>query len=70
MERINTAVRRTLDAYARDLWGRTLTDALRDHICICCGETVTTFKDRIAARNYQICGFCSECYDNLPDAED
>jgi len=59
-----------MDKFAKDLWGRTLTDSLHEHTCVRCGENVAIFRDDTSAKEYQICGFCQDCQDKYAHITD
>ena len=50
---------------ARDLFGRTRTDAFDARICVMCGESATEFDDPLSEREYAISGMCQVCQDQL-----
>lgn len=54
-----------VDQMARDLFGRTRTDAFDARICVMCGESATEFDDPLSEREYAISGMCQVCQDQL-----
>lgn len=57
-----------LDALAKDIFGRTQTDARADGICVKCGSgkmKPEDFKDDLSRREAKITQFCQSCQDNF-----
>ena len=51
------AMQKTLTEFARRFYGRSISDALNNEICVCCGMRPTDIDDA----EYNISGLCEEC---------
>lgn len=53
------------DNIAKELFGRTRTEAVDTHTCVSCGEPAADFKDEISMIEWRITGFCQKCQDAI-----
>jgi uncharacterized CHY-type Zn-finger protein len=56
-------IQKLINELAKRMFGRTMTEAFEGKICVCCGEKVTAFRDRLSAKEYGISGLCPVCQD-------
>jgi len=61
----NPLLVRAIDAFAKEAFGRTRTEAIAECICVLCGQPATQFRDKESAHEYEISGICQECQDEL-----
>lgn len=53
--------REALDMIALISFGRTLTHALENQVCVMCGEPATTFDDEVSKKEYDLSAMCQQC---------
>ena len=63
-------MQKTVDAFAKSLFGRSATDARKSFVCVTCGKPVEGFRDDLSRKEYQISGMCQECQDSVFGGED
>ena len=56
-------MQQVVDAFAKNAFGRTATEAIAQHVCVICGKPIEGFKDVLSRREYRISGMCQECQD-------
>ena len=54
-----------VDGFARDLFGRSQSEAQAASICVMCGHEVGNFRDELSAKEYKISGMCQNCQDEF-----
>jgi hypothetical protein len=63
-----------VDAYAKEAFGQTLTDARNFNRCVMCSKAVDPigtdpamggFRDALSAKEYRISGMCQDCQDKI-----
>jgi hypothetical protein len=59
-----------VDGVAKKKFGRSLTEALEQNICVYCGKPATEFKDALSKKEYDISGMCQVCQDEIFEGED
>ncbi len=47
------------------LYGRKLTDCVKQDICVCCGRAATKFADSKSRIEFTISGLCQSCQDKV-----
>lgn len=53
------------DQLSFQLFGKTLTDALNEDICLRCKNPKGEFRDPLSERDYFISGMCQKCQDEI-----
>lgn len=66
MVELGQEIAKIQDSFARLLFGRTLTDAHAQGICVKCGEKVGELTISITEwREYQKSGLCAKCWKSI-----
>ena len=52
-----------IDDLLTTICGVSRQDAARDRICTWCKKSLTPFRDKLSAREYEISGLCQTCQD-------
>ena len=60
-----SSLKELLNSIAKDTFGRTLSEAHKDSICVDCGKEATKFRDGLSAKEYELSGFCQDCQDKF-----
>ena len=61
------ALQKFVDEFATEAFGRSVTEAEQDEICVICGKEVDPehdFRDRLSIKEYWISGMCQGCQDD------
>lgn len=54
-----------LDAFSKQAFGRTTSEAVKGDICVACGKPATQFKDVLSKKEFTISGMCQACQDSV-----
>lgn len=54
-----------LDEIAKNLFGRSRTEAIKSKTCVVCGASVEAFRDALSEREFTISGLCQTCQDDV-----
>lgn len=54
-----------VDIIAKDFFGRTMTDAQKEQICVMCGKEAKEFRNEISVKEYKQSGICQKCQDEI-----
>lgn len=54
-----------LDRLAAEMFGRTYSQSITDHVCVICGQKVKRFRDVLSLKEYSISGMCQDCQDSV-----
>ena len=65
MKRNNQPLDAFKDHFAKEIFGRSLSDAHNENICVQCGNPALEFEDKLSAKEYQISGLCQDCQDGV-----
>jgi hypothetical protein len=52
-----------IDGFAKETFGKTLTETLSQNTCMFCGKSATEFRDAISRKEFLISGICQDCQD-------
>jgi len=66
----NPEMQAMVDAYAKNVFGRTRSEAATQGVCVTCGKPITSFRDELSVREYAISGICQTCQDGVFDESD
>jgi hypothetical protein len=64
------AIQNLLDMQTCTLYGRPLSGALALDLCVKCGNKAETFRSALAAKEYEISGYCDTCQDEIFNSEE
>jgi hypothetical protein len=56
---------RTLNEFAKTLFGRGRSESMENKSCVCCGGDASTFNDALSQREYEISGMCQKCQNKV-----
>ena len=63
----NPEVKKVLDNFTKDQFGKSKTDAEAEKVCVFCGKPIKMedFRNEISRREYGISGICQKCQDDV-----
>ena len=64
------AIQNLIDMQTCTLYGRPLSGALALGLCVKCGHKAETFRSALAAKEYEISGYCDTCQDEIFNSEE
>ena len=63
----NPEIKKVLDNFTKNQFGKTKTDAEAEKVCVFCHESIKDedFRNEISRREYGISGICQKCQDKV-----
>jgi hypothetical protein len=65
----NNELQEIIDKFDNYFLGITIQEAHENEICIDCKQPITTFKDELSKKEYEISGWCQRCQDEIFNGE-
>lgn len=61
----NPVLQAYVDRFQEEAFGISMTNALKDRICVICKGRVSGFTNDLAQREYEMSGTCEACQDSI-----
>lgn len=58
-----------IDNFLTSITGISRQDAAEKKVCTTCRKSITSFKDELSKKEYQISGMCQQCQDSVFDSD-